>query len=69
MGHFSSCGGKLGFPLEVWQGSQGPFALHEGVKPPLEFGEGTQDCSLGTAGTLGHMSRGRRNLLVFLELR
>ena len=55
MGHFSSCGGKLGFPLEVWQGSQGPFALHEVVKPPLEFGEGTQECSLGAAGTIGLM--------------
>ena len=50
MGHFSSCGGKLGFPLEVWQGSQGPFALHEGVKPPLKFGEGSRDCYLGSAG-------------------
>ena len=33
-----------------------PLSCMTGVKPPLEFGEGTWDCSLGAAGTKGLMS-------------
>ena len=40
----------------------------KGVKPLLEFGEGTQNCFLGAAGTKGLMMHGQGNLLIFLEL-
>ena len=40
-GFLSRCDGDLWAPLHCMKG----------VKLPLEFGEGTQDCSLGPAGT------------------
>ena len=57
-GFLLRCGGDLWTPL----------CCMKGVKLPLEFVEGTWDCSLGTAGKMSLMSRGRGSLLVFLEL-
>ena len=54
-GFLLRCGGDLWTPL----------CCMKGVKLPLEFVEGTWDCSLGAAGTNGFMSRGWGNLLVF----
>ena len=45
-GFLSRCGGDLWTPLHCMKG----------VKPPLEFGEGTRDYSLGAAGSNGLMS-------------
>ena len=55
----SSCDGDLWAPLSCMKG----------IKPPVEFWEGTWDCSRGTAGEKGLISRWRGNLLVCLELR
>ena len=44
-GFLSRCDGDL------WA----PWRCMQGVKPPLEFGDGTWDCTLGTAGTKGLM--------------
>ena len=46
-GFISSCDGDLWAPLSCMKG----------VTPPLEFGEGTQDCSLGAVREKGLISR------------
>ena len=45
-GFIVSCDGYLWVPLSCMKG----------VTPPLESGEGTRDCSLGTVGTTGLIS-------------
>ena len=60
--------GNLGF-LPICDGAHwAPLHWMKGVKPPVEFREGTQNCCLGAAGTTGLMWRGRGNLLVILDL-
>ena len=60
--------GNKGFHLRCDGDLRTPFNCMKRVKPHLKIGEGTRECSLGAAGTNGLMSRGRGNLLVFLEL-
>ena len=48
--------------------SWSPLSGLKGVKPPVEFGERTRDCSLGHAGNEGHHLVMMGNLMVFLEL-
>ena len=45
-----------------------PFTCMKGVKPHLQFREGTRDCSLDAEGTNGLKSHGRGTHLVFLKL-
>ena len=52
-GLFSTCGGNLGFHLELGRGSWAPLNCMKGIQTPLEFCEGTQDCSRGAAGEKG----------------
>ena len=48
--------------------SWSPLSGLKGVKPPVVFGEGNRDCSLGPAAKEGpHLSM-TGNLVVFLEL-
>ena len=60
--------GNKGFHLRCDGDLRTPFNCMKRVKPHLKIGEGTQECSLGAAGTNGLMSRGQGILLVFLEL-
>ena len=53
---FSSCGGKVGVPLELRQGSQETLYCLREIKPPFMLQWGTWDCSQVITGELGLIS-------------
>ena len=63
---FSSCGGRLGTPLQVPRGTQGASRVALGKSSLHLSCEG--ECSGVMAGESGLNSRGSGNLKVFLEL-